>query len=81
MTVLVPADGVEARKMIFEISNYTGPVYVRLGRSSVPTIFNNDYDFKIGKGVILKDGTDATIIACGIMVNEAIKASEQLEEE
>ena len=80
MTVLVPADGVEARKMIFEISNYTGPVYVRLGRSSVPTIFNNDYDFKIGKGVILKDGTDATIIACGIMVNEAIKASEQLEE-
>ena len=81
MTVLVPADGVEVRKMIFEISNYTGPVYVRLGRSSVPTIFNNDYDFKIGKGVILKDGTDATIIACGIMVNEAIKASEQLEEE
>ena len=81
MTVLVPADGVEARKMIFEISNYTGPVYVRLGRSSVPTIFNNDYDFKIGKGVILKDGTDATIIACGIMVNEAIKVSEQLEEE
>ena len=81
MTVLVPADGVEARKMIFEISNYTGPVYVRLGRSSVPTIFNNDYDFKIGKGVILKDGTDATIIACGIMVNEAIKASEQLQEE
>ncbi|MBU5337085.1 transketolase family protein [Intestinibacter bartlettii] len=81
MTVLVPADGVETKKMIYEITKYEGPVYVRLGRSSVPSIFNDDYDFEIGKGVILKEGTDATIISCGIMVNEAIMASKLLESE
>ena len=81
MTVLVPADGVEAKKMIFEVAKYKGPVYVRLGRSSVPTTFNDDYDFKIGKGVILREGIDATIIACGIMVDEAVKASISLKSE
>ena len=81
MTVLVPADGVETKKMIYEITKYEGPVYVRLGRSSVPSIFNDDYDFEIGKGVILREGTDATIISCGIMVNEAIMASKLLESE
>ena len=82
MTVLVPADGVEARKMIFEISNYTGPVYVRLGRSSVPTIFNNDYDFKIGKAVTLQKGTKVALIATGVsMVSEAQKAAQLLENE
>ncbi len=81
MTVLVPADGVETRKMIFEITKYKGPVYVRLGRSSVPSIFSDDYDFEIGKGVILREGTDATIIACGIMVNEAIDAAQLLKSE
>lgn len=81
MTVLVPADGVETKKMIYEITKYEGPVYVRLGRSSVPSIFNDDYEFEIGKGVILREGTDATIISCGIMVNEAIMASKLLESE
>ena len=81
MTVLVPADGVEAKKMIFEVAKYKGPVYVRLGRSSVPTTFNDDYDFQIGKGVILREGIDATIIACGIMVDEAVKASISLKSE
>ena len=81
MTVLVPADGVETKKMIYEITKYEGPVYVRLGRSSVPSIFNDDYDFEIGKGVILREGTDATIISCGIMVNETIMASKLLESE
>lgn len=81
MTVLVPADGVEAKKMIFEVAKYKGPVYVRLGRSSVLTTFNDDYDFKIGKGVILREGIDATIIACGIMVDEAVKASISLKSE
>lgn len=81
MTVLVPCDAVETEKMIFEIVNYKGPVYVRLGRSSAPTIFEEDYDFEIGKGVILREGTDATIIACGLMVNEAITASKLLKQE
>ena len=81
MTVLVPADGIETKKMIFKITKSMGPVYVRLGRSSIPTIFNEDYNFEIGKGTIIREGTDATIIACGIMVNEALNASKQLEAE
>ena len=81
MTVLVPCDDIETEKMIFEIVKYNGPVYVRLGRSAVPQIFGEDYDFEIGKGVILREGSDATIIACGMMVNEAINASKLLKEE
>ena len=81
MTVLVPADGVEAEKMIFAAAEFNGPMYVRLGRSAVPTLFDEDYNFEIGKGVVLKEGNDATIIACGMMVNEAILASDMLKEE
>lgn len=81
MTVLVPADGVEAEKMIFAAAEFDGPIYVRLGRSAVPTIFGEDHDFQIGKGVQLRDGNDATIIACGIMVNEALIAADMLKEE
>lgn len=75
MTVLVPADGVETKQMIFKIAKYNGPVYVRMGRDSVQNIFDGDYDFEIGKGVVLREGIDATIIACGIMVGKAIEAS------
>lgn len=81
MTVVVPADGVEAEKMIFAAAEFNGPMYVRLGRSAVPTIFEEDYNFEIGKGVVIKEGNDATIIACGIMVNEAIIAADMLKEE
>ena len=81
MTVLVPADGVEAEKMIFAAAEFNGPMYVRLGRSAVPTLFDEDYNFEIGKGVVLKEGNDATIIACGIMVNEALIAADMLKEE
>ena len=81
MTVLVPADGVEAEKMIFAAAEYNGPMYVRLGRSAVPTLFDENYNFEIGKGVVLKEGNDATIIACGMMVNEAILAADMLKEE
>lgn len=81
MTVVVPADGVEAEKMIFAAAEFNGPMYVRLGRSAVPTIFEEDYNFEIGKGVVLREGNDATIIACGIMVNEAIIAADMLKEE
>ena len=81
MTVLVPADDVETEQMIFAAAKYNGPMYVRLGRSAVPTIFGEDYKFEIGKGSVVRDGNDATIIACGIMVNEAILAHEALKEE
>ena len=81
MTVVVPADGIEAEKMIFAAAEFDGPMYIRLGRSAVPTIFEEDYNFEIGKGVVLRDGNDATIIACGIMVNEALIAADMLKEE
>ena len=80
-TVLVPADGVEAEKMIFAAAEYNGPMYVRLGRSAVPTLFDENYNFEIGKGVVLREGDDATIIACGMMVNEALIAADMLKEE
>ena len=81
MTVLVPADGIEAEKMIFAAAEFDGPTYVRLGRSAVPTIFGEDYNFEIGKGVVLREGNDATIISCGMMVNEALIAADMLKQE
>lgn len=69
------------KKIIFEIAKYNGPVYVRLGRSSVPVLFDEDYKFEIGKGTVLREGKDVSIIACGIMVNEALLAQEKLQEE
>ncbi len=81
MTVVVPADGIETEKVVLEAAKFNGPMYVRLGRSGVPTLFNEDYKFEIGKGTVLREGNDATIIACGIMVNEAVIAHEELKSE
>ncbi|SCY48774.1 transketolase family protein [Alkaliphilus peptidifermentans] len=81
MTVIVPADGIEAKKAIFAVAEKNGPVYVRLGRPNVPVINDEDYQFEIGKGVTLKDGNDITIIATGIMVSKALEASEALAQE
>lgn len=81
MTVLVPADGVETEQMIFEAAKFNGPMYIRLGRSAVPTLFDENYKFEIGKGVVVREGNDATIIACGMMVSESIIAHEILKEE
>ena len=80
MTILNPADAAEARLAIKAAIDYKGPVYLRFGRLDVPVIFDEDYKFEIGKGVELKDGTDVTIIATGIMISEAIKAREMLAE-
>ena len=81
MTVINPADGVEARKAVRAVALYKGPVYLRLGRLPVETIFDEDYDFEIGKGKILREGTDIAIIATGIMVAKALKAAEVLEKD
>ena len=81
MTVLCPADGVEAKQCIYEAAKHDGPVYIRLGRSGVPIIFDEDYRFEIGKGVELVDGKDVSIIATGIMVERALEAAEKLSEE
>jgi transketolase len=81
MTVIVPADGIEAEKAVFAIAEYYGPVYLRLGRMKQPVIFDESYKFEIGKGVVLREGTDVSIIACGLMVAEAVKAAEELAKE
>ncbi|MBU5438497.1 transketolase family protein [Tissierella sp. MSJ-40] len=78
MIVLNPADAVEAKQCIFKAAEHNGPVYIRLGRSKVPVIFDENYKFEIGKGVELKEGNDVTIIATGVMVEKALLAHEEL---
>lgn len=78
MVIINPADDIEARAAVFAAAKYEGPVYLRFGRLAVPRIFDEDYKFEIGKGVELRDGKDVTIIATGLMVNEALMAQEQL---
>ncbi|MCC0667517.1 transketolase family protein [Clostridioides sp. ZZV14-6153] len=81
MVVLNPADALEARQALFASIDYNGPVYIRLGRATTEDIHNDDYNFKIGKGEILRQGSDVAIIATGIMVSKAIKSAELLSEE
>lgn len=81
MTVIVPADAVETEKAVEAIVAYDGPVYLRLGRPSVPVLYDENYQFQIGKADILQDGKDATIIATGIMVYEALQAADELSKE
>lgn len=81
MTVIVPADGVETRGAIRAAAAYKGPVYVRLGRNKVPTIFGADYRFEIGKGCEMAAGTDLTFIATGLMTAQALAAAELLKKE
>ncbi|WP_027309406.1 transketolase family protein [Caloramator sp. ALD01] len=82
MTVICPADDVETMAAVKAASEYYGPVYIRLGRSSVPTINDRpEYKFEIGKAVLLKEGKDVSIFATGIMVSEALKAAEELQKE
>jgi transketolase len=81
MTVIVPADGEETKQAIRAAAAYKGPVYVRLGRNKVPTIFGNDYRFAIGKGVQLREGTDLTFVATGLMTAQALLAAEELAKE
>lgn len=79
MTVICPSDAVETEAAIKAIAKYDGPCYVRLGRSAVNVINDeNTYEFKIGKGVTLAEGKDVTIIATGIMVDVALEAKEEL---
>ena len=78
MIVIVPADGVETKQVIMAAAEYNGPVYIRLGRPNVPVLFDETYKFEIGKGVVLKEGTDVTLVATGIMVSKAAEAAEAL---
>jgi transketolase len=81
MTVIVPADGFETKQTIDTVAEYEGPVYVRLGRSKVPSVMPEDYKFAIGKAYVWSIGKDATIVAAGIMVASALEAKEMLAKE
>lgn len=82
MTVINPSDAVETEAAIRAIAEFNGPCYVRLGRAAVETINDNpEYKFEIGKGITLREGKDATIIATGIMVEAALEAYNMLAEE
>jgi transketolase len=78
MTVLVPADGTETKKMTMKICEYNGPVYMRINRHDLPDLFPKNQDFEIGKPYLIRDGKDIVIFACGIMVLKAVQAAEQL---
>lgn len=79
MTVMQPADAVEARAMVEAAINYVGPCYMRFGRFAVPVLFDQDtYKFEWGKGRVLADGKDVTIVATGLMVEQALAARDLL---
>ena len=78
MVVLSPADATETRKMVFAAAEYEGPVYLRMGRLDTEILFDDNYDFQIGKINTLTEGTDVTIAATGLLVEEALKAQKEL---
>ncbi len=80
MTIINPCDDVEARAAVKAALDYVGPVYMRFGRLATPVINDAEtYKFELGKGVVMKDGSDITIAATGLMVNEAMEAAKVLE--
>ena len=82
MTIIVPSDDIEARAAVEAAYEYQGPVYMRFGRLAVPVINDRlDYKFEIGKGSLLCEGTDVTIVATGLCVNSALEAAEKLASE
>jgi len=78
MTLIVPADYEETRKATVAVGEMQGPAYVRFGRSAVPMFTTKDTPFEIGKAQVYRDGTDVAIIACGILVWQALLAAEEL---
>ena len=80
MTVICPADGVEAEAAVKAAYEMDGPVYLRFGRLAIPVFHEEGFNFQIGKGEVLRDGTDVAIIANGLLVYEAIQAGEALAE-
>ena len=78
MTIVVPADPLGVARLLPQVVSWPGPVYFRLCRNEVPQIYNEDYQPQIGKGVILREGRDLTITACGVMVARALQAAQEL---
>jgi len=80
MNVIVPADFFEAKKATFAIAEKFGPAYLRTTREGVPVLFDDSLEFEIGKGNVIDEGSDASIIACGSMVSQALDARKKLKE-
>jgi len=78
MTVIVPSDDVEARAAVRAAYEADGPVYLRLGRLAAPVIHGDGYHFEVGRGVVEREGTDVTVVACGLMVSAALEAADLL---
>ena len=79
MTVIAPCDDVEAKAAVRAAYELDGPVYMRFGRLAVPVVNDaEDFKFEIGKGIVMREGTDVTIVACGLMVQSALEAAERL---
>ncbi|MFT7484875.1 MAG: transketolase [Candidatus Paceibacteria bacterium] len=78
MTVVVPADGIEATQVIQAAAKFDGPMYIRLSRAKTPIVFDADYNFELGKGNLLREGNDLAIVACGVQVAAALEAAELL---
>jgi transketolase len=80
MAVVVPADPVGLNRLLPQIAAWDGPVFFRLCRNEVPVIFGDLYEPEIGKGVLLREGTDVTIVSCGVMVARCLQAARRLAE-
>lgn len=81
MTVIHPADAMSTRRLLAQAAVLKGPVYMRLGRLAVPQIYDETKGVELGKAITAREGTDHTVIACGLMVSEALAAAEELEKE
>ena len=80
-TIIVPADGPETVKAVREAASTYGPFYIRLSRGATPVVHQDDYSFGIGKAETMREGTDATVVACGVMLKAALDAGENLARE
>ena len=78
MTVLVPMDSAETKKMVFAAAAHQGPVYIRICRSAVPNLFPENMSYDIGKPYVIREGSDIVVFSCGVMVSKAVKAAELL---
>ena len=81
LTVVAPADAVEVKKLLPLVAEYDGPVYMRISRADTPLVFNDNHKVKIGKGVLVQDGNDVTLIGSGVMVYRCLKAAKILSKE
>lgn len=80
LTIICPASPLEAKKATFAAYNHKGPLYLRLGTNREPEIYESDYDFELGKGVVLREGNDITLIGTGSILKDILSAADKLKE-